>query len=298
MDTSIPSRNEVESSEYDNPWESAANDYEYRSNTFVSDDELVSAVSSPESISGTDSTPSKFRVYCLKLFCFVDVFTSLLLLLSIFLLFKENPSRHKSTVLISCIVFLAILALILLLRCIFVRYKFYRTSRVWVILLYSILLGLFSFSHCLKIPYVENPKVLPGIFLGFLGLELLQWLILIRFHYLDMEANELISLRRQHNRSNSPWWLQRSPRRSNVDEPLLNGQPAWTSNNYSRDYSINEGISRSSSSWWPFGRSSNNNNNTTQGRDDGSVEYASLNEDWASRSEADPFWWTNEDDEE
>ena len=146
MDTSIPSRNEVESSEYDNPWESAANDYEYRSNTFVSDDELVSAVSSPESASGTDSTPSKFRVYCMKLFCFLDGFTSLLLLLSIFLLFKENPSHHKSTVLISCVIFLAILALILLLRCIFIGYKFYRTSRVWVVLLYSILLGLFSFS--------------------------------------------------------------------------------------------------------------------------------------------------------
>jgi hypothetical protein len=27
-------------------------------------------------------------------------------------------------------------------------------------------------------------------------------------------------------------------------------------------------------------------------RNDGSVDYASLNEDWASRSEEDPHWWT------
>jgi hypothetical protein len=41
-----------------------------------------------------------------------------------------------------------------------------------------------------------------------------------------------------------------------------------------------------------FGRSSSSNNNP---RDDGSVDYASLNEEWASRSEEDPYWWTREE---
>jgi hypothetical protein len=41
--------------------------------------------------------------------------------------------------------------------------------------------------------------------------------------------------------------------------------------------------------WWPF--LSGNGPNV---RDDGSVDYASLKEDWASRLEENPHWWAQE----
>lgn len=94
-----------------------------------------------------------------------------------------------------------------------------------------------------------------------------------------------------HNR---PWWFNgRSRNRSNsgndgLHDPLLNSeasnrQPSWTT-----------------PSWMPFGNrgSSNQDNNgatsTTINGDEEDVESVldSLGEDWASRAESDPYWWT------
>jgi hypothetical protein len=39
-------------------------------------------------------------------------------------------------------------------------------------------------------------------------------------------------------------------------------------------------------------------NNETDIRDDGSVGFASVQEEWASRSEDDPHWWSKEDEKD
>ena len=83
-----------------------------------------------------------------------------------------------------------------------------------------------------------------------------------------------------------PWWISRygSNQNNGLSDPLLdssqtrNGQPSWTT-----------------TSWMPFRTRSNTNgtNNIISGdeEDVGSV-LDSLGEDWASRAESDPYWWT------
>jgi len=118
----------------------------------------------------------------------------------------------------------------------------------------------------------------------------------------DLNASEDTYRRRQSRQQ--PWWWQ-SPARGGVtsSEPLLpneEGRPHWSTSD-SRDYHMDHGgdvgtPSSGRGSWWPFSSSRrNNNNDDPTGRDDGSVDYASLNEDWASRSQEDPFWWANDD---
>jgi hypothetical protein len=115
-----------------------------------------------------------------------------------------------------------------------------------------------------------------------------------------------------HRSRNRPWWWNRQHAVSNIDggdggndgleEPLIHGQPGWTRSD-GGTYMVDDAVSTprtasrgggllgwmtrgGSGSGGPF-RSENNNP-----RDDGSVDYASLSEDWASRSEEDPYWWT------
>lgn len=147
-----------------------------------------------------------------------------------------------------------------------------------------------------------------------------------------LEEQEQIHSRNNNNNNNTsldqdtnyshratPWWWSfststSSSTRHEGQEPLLSSSPTnyqqrrryrphWTSNQ--QDYLLDDGITSPTtnttssntngalSSWWPFSRNSNGNANANS-RDDGSVDYASLNEDWASRSEEDPFWWAQE----
>jgi hypothetical protein len=54
---------------------------------------------------------------------------------------------------------------------------------------------------------------------------------------------------------------------------------------------MDDGVTSPRRSWWPFSSARPSN---TSARDDGSVDYVSLNEDWASRSQDDPLWWTKD----
>jgi hypothetical protein len=85
-----------------------------------------------------------------------------------------------------------------------------------------------------------------------------------------------------------------------MQESLLgnNGQPGWSSSG-NQSYLVDDGVAEHASSrggflgtWFGRGGRSSSNDNP---RDDGSVDYASLNEEWASRSEEDPYWWTREE---
>lgn len=102
------------------------------------------------------------------------------------------------------------------------------------------------------------------------------------------------------SRRRRPWWWNRSrghENDSNMHASLIgnNGQPRWT-NSGNQSYLMDDGVegtpsSRGLLSGW-FGRIRNNDSNP---RDDGSVDYESLNEEWASRTEEDPYWWTKEE---
>ena len=80
--------------------------------------------------------------------------------------------------------------------------------------------------------------------------------------------------------------------RESLDTPLIDeghSSHPWTSAG-SRNFSMDHGMNSSprNKSWWPF-------SSRQQEDDNASVdEYASINEDWASKSEEDPFWWTKE----
>ena len=98
----------------------------------------------------------------------------------------------------------------------------------------------------------------------------------------DVSASPSVSSRYR------PWWIgRRIGHRENDDlnDPLLDsphGQPSWTT-----------------PSWLPFGNrgSSSRNDDDTNGIINGDEEDVesvldSLGEDWASRAEEDPYWWT------
>ena len=119
----------------------------------------------------------------------------------------------------------------------------------------------------------------------------------------DLNASE-VTYDRRRQQQRQPWWWQSSPHSRGADrtstEPLLNEnrRPHWSSTG-SRGYHMDHGgedrtpSAAVSRSWWLFPRRSSTNGSGV--RDDGSVEYASLNEDWASRSQEDPFWWAQEE---
>ena len=103
----------------------------------------------------------------------------------------------------------------------------------------------------------------------------------------DYYNDDFSSLPSENSR-NRPWWISRraNDRNDGLNEPLLDsgGQPSWTT-----------------TSWMPFSSrsrgSSNSNNNGTNGIINGDEEDVesvldSLGEDWTSRAESDPYWWT------
>jgi hypothetical protein len=101
----------------------------------------------------------------------------------------------------------------------------------------------------------------------------------------------------EQRRRQSPWWWGSRDGHHERLLPLSSAGPHWSSgdgNGYHMDHGVGtpERTNTSSSSWWPFRRRRDSDVNL---RDDASVEYASLNEDWASRSQEDPFWWTREE---
>ncbi|KAL7571870.1 hypothetical protein ACA910_002942 [Epithemia clementina (nom. ined.)] len=46
--------------------------------------------------------------------------------------------------------------------------------------------------------------------------------------------------------------------------------------------------------FWRTGRNSNHDDSNNNLRDDGSIDFASVQEEWASRSEEDPLWWARD----
>ena len=106
-----------------------------------------------------------------------------------------------------------------------------------------------------------------------------------------------------HRSRNRPWWWNHRNQEYDEDgglqEPLIHGQPGWTRSG-GGTYVVDDGVSTPRRSggllgWMTGGITSSSRTGNDNPRDDGSVDYASLSEDWASRSEEDPYWWTQPD---
>ncbi len=140
--------------------------------------------------------------------------------------------------------------------------------------------------HC---PVCYWPFAFCSLLVGFAILESVRWAWIQQYlqRNLDDDDDNTATTTR-------PWWYRRRTTTnadgSNLQESLLpfnNDRPHWSSNN-STNYLMDDGVGSPRRGWWPFSSSPNNV------RDDGSVDYASLNEDWASRSEENPHWWAQE----
>ena len=146
--------------------------------------------------------------------------------------------------------------------------------------------------------FSKHPHAIWTLILGCALLECIRWALINRMVLgmsgdgaLQGSASLNTSLDNSFYNNRRPWWWGKHEHRNNnsLTQSLLdNGDPHWTS--VSQNYHISDGVDNSNgnSGWWPFNRNH---------RDDASVDYASLNEDWASRSEEDPLWWTKEEDE-
>lgn len=132
------------------------------------------------------------------------------------------------------------------------------------------------------------------------GIEALRCVTLLNYREYLLEDDELsVQLSVQGNaRNRKPWWWkpQRSSnnRTGDMREPLL--EPNWALSN-NQSYQMDEGLDNenNANTIWSsiFGRQGRNNRNP---RDDGSVDFASVQEEWASRSEQDPLWWSREEE--
>jgi len=90
-----------------------------------------------------------------------------------------------------------------------------------------------------------------------------------------------------------PWWWQHS-HNNGLHDPLLQygEEPHWVHSSNSRHYSIHDGTSQNhENSFWSrwFG--------SCPQEEEESVDFASVQEEWASKSEEDPFWWSREEEE-
>lgn len=160
-----------------------------------------------------------------------------------------------------------------------------------------------STTTCLVFPlhwcHALSPLKLAGLLL-FLGMVEGIRYVWIRTWMLE-EATTIRDVLNQseiterHRRRQSPWWWGSRDDRQERLLTMSNARPHWSSGDatgYHMDHGMGtpERTTAASSSWWPFRRRQDHDL-----RDDASVEYASLNEDWASRSQEDPFWWTREE---
>lgn len=139
-------------------------------------------------------------------------------------------------------------------------------------------------------------------------LVLALWELLVRWSYQKCRLSHMPqdtdlpdryeSLQETPRSRNRPWWWDRTwrPNDDDMDRPLLTATddsslPQWVSQGR-RQRLAREGAG----GWWrlPWHRRSEGDDNI---RDDDSVDFASVQEEWAKRSQDDPYWWSKEEDQ-
>lgn len=130
------------------------------------------------------------------------------------------------------------------------------------------------------------------LFLGAFFLECVRWYLVQSLSWkLDSleaqeDARERATAERRNRMPARPWWWRRhSQNNANLDpnDPLTDSLLPITADQQEG------GETNNHPSWSFFGR---RNHNST--REDASVSFASVQDEWASRSEEDPYWWSRE----
>jgi hypothetical protein len=160
--------------------------------------------------------------------------------------------------------------------------------------------------------------------------ECIQWRVYLEYRryllqrdVLELEHPPAIatpdsSTRRRH--ANRPWWWQSPGGDHTQDETLTrnllseendddnadglandpsSGQPRWalpSPFSQGRRRRRNSNNSGNNSRWWGFQWKHHDSIDGHDVRDDGSVDFAEVQEEWASRTEEDPFWWSRPED--
>jgi hypothetical protein len=105
-----------------------------------------------------------------------------------------------------------------------------------------------------------------------------------------------------------PWWFgstNNEQQYSTIDrnDPLMDSLLPVTANR-GGETTNHQSTETGKKSWSFLGRPKRNNNSRRENtrssnrnvREDASVDFASVQDDWASRTEEDPFWWSREND--
>ena len=308
----------------DNPWESAVDNPSWSQANF-SMDQKEDVEESAERNPGQGDLAARIVRYVVNLWHFSDVSVGFAILIYGIILHKEGK-EPKSLIGTSLA-----LGAVLMLRALLGSYSTYKDNcqRVGVLVsayLSSVMSVVFFTASMISlekrqdiaayfrahqaglhlqesfITLVENHVhfVWVTLLVG-CGIEALRSISLVSYrnYLLDEDELSLQLLPQSSRRNRKPWWWSaRRGAESHPEElvdPLLG--PTWaTANN--RSYQMDHGLdSGSIPSIWSriFGGTRARNNSSA--RDDGSVDFASVQEDWASRTEEDPLWWTRDEGE-
>lgn len=140
----------------------------------------------------------------------------------------------------------------------------------------------------------SNNQRLTMFLLGAFLLECARWQLVQNLNRkLEiLEASEDARARERSERRNRfaerPWWFGRRSRTNTNDDPLTDSLLPVASD---RDQQS------AAPSWTFFGRPRRAQREHNNVREDASVGFASVQEDWASRTEEDPYWWSREEDD-
>ncbi|CAB9506558.1 expressed unknown protein [Seminavis robusta] len=129
-----------------------------------------------------------------------------------------------------------------------------------------------------------------GVFL----LECVRWQLVLnlqrKIHILEAMEDARASARaaRRNRMADRPWWFSSNNAPSDPNDPLTDALLPVTAERHEP---------RQQSTGWSFlGRPKRTHRVSQNVREDASVDFASIQDDWASRTEEDPFWWSREDD--
>jgi len=176
-----------------------------------------------------------------------------------------------------------------------------RCSGIWSLVLGGIFLcgGLFFLLFVDLFRHHEQSKWFWIPLFGWTGLEWLRFLCVDAYRKAITipEAEESPDASPEQASVSRPWWWQRSHGNADhMQEPLLHHQPAWAGNGNRQPYEMQEGLDQGVNRGGLLRRIFRNGPSQNV-RDDGSVDFASVQEDWANKSQEDPLWWSREETE-
>lgn len=158
-----------------------------------------------------------------------------------------------------------------------------------------------KFANAIRLFLFKQYKSLWIILLGMAIWECVRWQLFDCYQIMknrrDGDDNSNSRGRTPQSRStrgSRPWWWSSTPQ-NELSEPLLSpGVPRWVSGGRNQSYEEDAGLTTPQRRrWFSLFRS------TAQEEvgDDGSVDFASVQEEWASRTEEDPLWWSREEED-